>query len=230
MTTNDVQQVSGGDGLDEVLLSTSSGTTLLLDGVEFVVGGSGSDRLTVTDGTSVVIDGGLGNDTLVGGFGDDTLIGGSGDDVFVVDGGEDLIDGGLGQDTVDFSTSTSGVEVDLSLGTLIDGSGFEDQFSSIEGVVGSGFSDLLIGSSVSETLAGGFGDDTFVGGGGLDVLAGGSGEDVFEVDASLGGTIEGGSGTDTLSLVGISSDALVSGVEFVVGGSGSDRVLSLIHI
>ena len=42
----------------------------------------------------------------------------------------------------------------------------------------------------------------------LDVLAGGSGEDVFVVDASLGGTIEGGLGTDTLSLVGISSDPL----------------------
>ena len=46
---------------------------------------------------------------------------------------------------MDFSTSTSGVEVDLSLGTLIDGSGFVDRpNSSIEGVVGSeGFSDVL---------------------------------------------------------------------------------------
>ena len=144
--------------------------------------------------------------------------------MFVVDGGEDLIDGGLGQDTVDFSTSTSGVEVDLSLGTLVDGSGFVDNLSSIEGVVGSDFSDVFIGSVASEILAGGLGDDTLVGGGGLDVLSGGSGDYVFAVDASLGGTIEGGSGTDTLSLVGISSDAVVSGVEFVVGGSGSDRV------
>ena len=44
------------------------------------------------------------------------------------------------------------------------------------------------------------------------------------MDASLGGTIEGGAGTDILSLVGLSSDAFIIGVEFVVGGSGSDRL------
>ena len=84
--------------------------------------------------------------------------------MFVVDGGKDLIDGGLGQDTVDFSTSTSGVEVDLSLGTLVDGSGFVDTLSSIEGVVGSDFSDVFIGSSASEILLGGSGDEGSGGG------------------------------------------------------------------
>ena len=56
-------------------------------------------------------------------MGDDTLIGGGGDDVFVVDGGEDVIDGGAGRDALDFSASASGVQVDLSTGTLVDGEG-----------------------------------------------------------------------------------------------------------
>ena len=73
-----------------------------------------------------------GDDTLLGGGGNDTLIGGGGDDVFVVDGGEDVIDGGAGRDALDFSASVAGVQVDLSTGTLVDGEGFEDQFSSIE--------------------------------------------------------------------------------------------------
>ena len=50
----------------------------------------------------------------------------------MVDGGEDVIDGGAGQDVLDFSVSVAGVQVDLSAGTLVDGEGFEDQFSSIE--------------------------------------------------------------------------------------------------
>ena len=85
-------------------------------------------------------------DTLLGGGGNDTLIGGGGDDVFVVDGGEDVIDGGAGRDALDFSASVAGVQVDLSAGTLVDGEGFEDQFSSIEIVAGSDAADTLVGS------------------------------------------------------------------------------------
>ena len=115
--------------------------------MELVTGGSGSDHLTVTDDTSAKIDGGLGSDTLIGGEGADTLLGGGGDDVFVVDGGEDIIEGGDGQDSVDFSTSVSGVDVDLSTGTLVDGAGFVDEISSVEVVIGSEFTDLITGSS-----------------------------------------------------------------------------------
>ena len=47
MTTNDVQRVVGGNfkGTDEVLITSSLvGHDVELGGVEFVVGGSGSDR------------------------------------------------------------------------------------------------------------------------------------------------------------------------------------------
>ena len=64
---------------------------------------------------------------------------------------------------MDFSASVAGVQVDLSTGTLVDGEGFEDQFSSIEIVTGSTFDDIV----------GGHGDDTLIGGDGSDVLVGG---------------------------------------------------------
>ena len=97
-----------------------------------------SVRSRVVTGSDAVdtLVGSDGDDTLIGGGGADTLIGGGGDDVFVVDGGEDVIDGGAGRDALDFSASVAGVQVDLSAGTLVDGEGFEDQFSSIEVVYG----------------------------------------------------------------------------------------------
>ena len=121
----------------------------------------------------------------------------------MVDGGEDVFDGGEGHDTVDFSSSVSGVSVDLPSGTLVDGSGSVDEFTSLESVIGSGFSDVITGSSTSEVLFGGNGSDIITGGGGTDVIDGGGGDDVLEVDGSFGGTIEGGSGSDSLDLVGL---------------------------
>ena len=96
-----------------------------------LTGSDGADDvIEVQSEIGFVLEGASGADTLIGGSGDDTLIGGGGDDVFVVDGGEDVIDGGVGRDALDFSASVAGVQVDLSTGTLVDGEGFGDQFSS----------------------------------------------------------------------------------------------------
>jgi len=60
------------------------------------------------------------------------------------------------------------------------------------------------------TLIGGAGEDTLAGGQGNDALAGGAGNDVFRFDfnnfgagpvSALPGTVDGGAGADTLTLV-----------------------------
>ena len=87
ITTNDIQSVLGGVKVDAVTLTDADGNTVELDGVEVITGSEGADTLAVTDDTSVTLDGGLGDDTLLGGSGDDTFIGGDGSDVLV--GGPD---------------------------------------------------------------------------------------------------------------------------------------------
>ena len=55
-----------------------------------VVLAHGSDW-TVTDDTSVMVDGGDGADTLIGNVGDDTLLGGLGSDTLIGGGGADVV-------------------------------------------------------------------------------------------------------------------------------------------
>ena len=206
--------IEGGEGRDALDFSASASgvqvdlsTGTLVDGegledqfssIEIVTGSTLADTLVGSDG----------DDTLIGGGGDDTLIGGSGDDVFVVDGGEDVIDGGAGRDALDFSASVAGVQVDLSTGTLVDGEGFGDQFSSIEVVTGSDAADTLVGSDGADTLIGGGGDDTLIGGGGDDVFVVDGGEDV----------IDGGAGRDAFGLLCLSRWCAGGSVDGNVGG------------
>jgi Ca2+-binding RTX toxin-like protein len=80
--------------------------------------------------------------------------------------------------------------------------------------LGTAGSDTLTGNSIGETLVGNAGNDTLIGNGGADVLYGGAGNDSFVLDAgniaALGAgftagqlaRIDGGSGTDTITLAG----------------------------
>ena len=195
------------------VLAESREEQLVTEGVEVsaytLTGSDGADDvIEVQSEIGFVLEGASGADTLIGGSGDDTLIGGSGDDVFVVDGGEDVIDGGAGRDALDFSASVAGVQVDLSTGTLVDGEGFEDQFSSIEIVTGSDAVDTLVGSDGDDTLIGGGGDDTLIGGGGDDVFVVDGGEDV----------IDGGAGRDASGLLCLSRWCAGGSVDGNVGG------------
>ena len=62
--------------------------------------------------------------------------------------------------------------------------------------------DLITGSTADETLIGGRGDDTIISGGGRDVLRGGEGDDVFEITSEYFDRVSGGTGTDTLRVIG----------------------------
>lgn len=121
--------------------------------------GTPSDDLLVASGNSPhYIYGDAGNDILIGGSSDDILIGGV---------GADLLIGGDGIDFADYSTSQMGVVVTLSSPDGSEGRGYTgdaagDRLVSIEGLIGSAFSDRLLGGSGDDFFYGGQGGDIFV--------------------------------------------------------------------
>jgi Ca2+-binding RTX toxin-like protein len=129
------------DGTAVATFATSSGNTLqTTTAVEKldVQGLGGNDTITAGNGlatlTSLTIDGGAGDDTLVGGDGDDTLIGGTGNDSvaggrgadvallgsgadsFTWNPGEgsDTVEGQAGNDTLVFNGSNAPENIDVS--------------------------------------------------------------------------------------------------------------------
>jgi len=192
----------GGSGIDTADYSTSANGVNVnlatnvntggdaqgdsLTGFENVTGSNYNDTLT-GDGNDNTLTGGAGDDTLVGGDGNDTLIGGAGNDTLV---------GGTGSDTADYSNSTNGVTVNLSISapqdTIHAGT---DTLSGIENVTGSRYNDTLTGDSNDNVITGGLGNDT---------LSGGSGSDTFIYRVGDGNdTVTGGSGaswTDSVNL------------------------------
>ncbi len=86
-------------------------------------------------------------------------------------------------DTADYSASTDGVTVDLSVtaGQTVSASQGTDTLTSIEDVVG---------SAQADTLTGDVGNNTLTGGGGVDVLDGGSDgvQDIFRYESVGDGT------------------------------------------
>lgn len=175
--------------------------------------------------------GSAGDDTLVGGEGADTLDAGKGDDYLVGGAAGDAFKGGDGRDVVSYENASAGVVVNLgSLGANT-GDAYQDTYSSVEIVIGTGFADQLIasastgitfygedgndaltGSSVDDVLLGGDGTDTLIGGSGNDWLDGGEGID----------SIVGGAGNDTF-VVNSASDIIVEGAS-----AGTDTVISSI--
>ena len=220
--------MSGGAGVDTVDYSVSTaGVTVnlalstaqsgglaagdMLSGFENVTGSlTGANRLT----------GDTGANSLVGGSGADTLAGGA---------GADTLAGGAGTDLADYSASTVGVTVNLSLATSQSGGDAAgDILSGIENVTGSATAaNVLTGTSSANLITAGAAGDTLDGGGGSDTLFGGTGNDwIFYRGTET--SITGGAGHDTLVLLAgvtvdlssvadqtIGDSVVVTGFEFV---------------
>jgi len=159
-----------------VTLAGISGLTLetMVNGGNLVFDNGGGGGITLI-GTP-------GNDFLEGGPGDDTLIGDLGNDLLRGNAGNDVLDGFViadlqsdigfrDNDRADYSTSPSGVDVNLRTNVAFDGFGGMDTLIGIEAVTGSPFNDVLVGShtTFSESFRGGAGDDVIDGGGGNDL-------------------------------------------------------------
>ncbi len=138
------------------------------------------------------------------------LTGGSSDDTFVMLRGTKFaghIDGGdtTSINTLDYSTYTTGINVDLGGGSATNIAG---GVSNITDVLGGSGNDLLTGSAANNLLRGNAGNDVIIGMGGSDILVGGPGDD----------TIPGGDGRD-LIMGGLGRDNLS-------GGGGEDILIS----
>jgi Ca2+-binding RTX toxin-like protein len=155
-------------------------------------------------------------DQLFGLAGDDTLIGFGGDDVLEGGKGADQLFGSTGFDLASYKGSTAGVSVNLLGLPKEGGDAAGDELYSIDGLIGSAFTDGLAGDDLRNVLRGGGsgddiggngGDDALYGDGGGDLIGGGYGNDrLYGGDGNdrlIGGdggdVLEGGAGADTAS-------------------------------
>ena len=152
--------------------------------IENAIGGKENDIL-IGNAVANQLDGGNGNDTLIGNAGADTLIGGEGNDTFDGGAGKDTLIGGEGFDIASYATSTTGIIIDLSTGTVSGGDAEGDVLIEIEGVGGSEFSDTLLGDENDNAFNGLGGDDVIRGRGGNDQLNGGAGNDFIDGGADI---------------------------------------------
>jgi len=211
-------------------------------GADQLIGGGGSDT-TIYSGSSAAVQvnlttgAGLGGEAagdtyasienIVGSRFADTLTGDASDNVIEGGAGPDALLGEGGSDTASYASSSAAVRFDLTSGQASGGDAEGDTFSSIESVIGSGFSDTLIGDSHANTLNGGDGDDLLTGRAGADRLIGGGGIDTATYRESSGAVrvdLTNGTGTG-----GDAQGDTLSGVENITGSSLGDTLIGDFH-
>jgi serralysin len=153
--------------------------------IENLTGSAYADQL-FGNGSENVLIGGSGNDILDGRGDDDDLFGGDGNDTLIGGAGEDVLNGGAGIDTASYATATSYVVADLTTTSGSRGDADDDEFVSVENMIGSAYGDTLKGDAGANVIDGGEGADRLYGRGGQDTLIGGAGADTFVFDSALG--------------------------------------------
>ena len=207
-----VLRVNGDAGTD-----TITGAGALIGNVPVIIdGGLGDDTLTGTTGRDSIlgsegvdtIDAREGADTVSGGDGDDIIAGGDGNDTLRGDAGNDSVVGGLGNDLLEGGFGNDTLFGSDGNDTAI-GSFGDDILNGMAGddsLMGMLGRDSILGGNGDDTLDGGRDDDLMVGQGGNDVLRGDHGDD----------TIRGDSGDDTIDAG--------DGADQVFGGNGDDGI------
>ena len=238
-TLSGFESLNGGDGNDS--LTGDAGANALS-------GGDGDDTLAGLRGNDT-LDGGAGTDTLdysaadsgitlnlaslaaqnSGGAGTDTVLtaenvlGSSFGDVLLGTVGDNVFDGGPGIDTADYSATTLGVAVDLSVaGPQDTGTAGNDTLTAMESVTGGSGRDALAGGPGPNTISGGAGNDSLLASAGGDVLDGGAGSDTIDYSSRPPGVV-----VNLTAGTGSSSGDvdLITTVENVTGGSGADLLI-----
>jgi Ca2+-binding RTX toxin-like protein len=218
----------GGTGTDILLGGEGNDFLNAGDGNDFLYGEAGNDVFVDLSGSNIFT-GDAGNDTLLDGAGNSRLYGGDDQDYLDAGAGDDFLSGDAGNDTV--------VDV-LGNNILLGGEG----------------SDRLLAGEGNDALYGGAGDDFLNSGSGQDYMNGGAGND-YMIDDVYGfpnsgdyffgedgddtiishsneSYLYGGNGNDFLEfrsssgfLYGEGGDDWLSGVGYLNGGDGNDRLI-----
>ncbi|MBI5758891.1 MAG: CHRD domain-containing protein [Planctomycetales bacterium] len=196
------QITDGGVAGDGLLFLDAPGSaedmTFTMPTTALIINGDNDDNDAITIvsldtgfAASITIDGRGGNDTLTGGSRAETLIGGAGSDAITGNGGNDSLDGGANNDTYLFS---NGWGVDTLVEAAASGS------DTVSFAAASANLNWALGSI---TVTDGAGNSLTYAGNDVENLVGSSGNDTFAFSngaqlAGGAGTIDGGSGTNTL--------------------------------
>jgi Ca2+-binding RTX toxin-like protein len=234
--------LSGHDGNDKLNGGTFS---------DQLFGGAGNDTLVAGDNLSdslSTLDGGAGNDTLTGGKGNDQFIVDSAGDKVI----ETVKSMGVGFNdedevvaSINFSLASLANIERLTFNAFGDFKGTGNAAANrITAVAGD---NVLDGGAGNDELAGGDGNDTLIGGTGIDTFDGGADNDTYVLDdfAEFGNITE-LDGSDTIKssllfdesgfVTGVENyvytgtgkfvfnGSLLTGIESVTGGSGSDTL------
>ena len=191
-------------------------------------------------GDDVLVGNALAND-LRGRAGADELRGGPGDDILEGGPGADRLDGGEGIDWAAYREADAAVTVNLADGTVTGAHAEGDVMVGIEGIIGSGYGDVLQGDAGANRLAGGPGADRLDGGDGEDWVSYRWSDTGVEVNLAdnifAGGHAEGDVIINFENIAGSRHDDVLTGGDGVnqleghegndvlEGGGGGDRLL-----
>jgi len=187
----------------------------------YVAGTDGDDQVEAGSGEDFIFTGD-GNDVVDAGLGDDLIVAASGK-------GNDRYDGGEGFDIATFTSSSTGLKIDLKKGKVKSGATGSDSLRSIEGVVGTYYNDSIIGTTGDNKFYGKSGNDIFTANGGRDFIDGGEGSD----RAIFKGAVKDYSITSNSGQILVSSGdgrnvAELLSVEFITFGKSTFELNSLI--
>jgi len=242
---SEVIEVNGGRGNDTITINSINNVGFF---VLRVNGDAGTDTISgagaLVGNVPVIIDGGLGDDTLTGTTGADSIFGSEGIDTIDAQGGEDTVSGGDGDDIIGGGDGNDVLRGDAGNDSAVGGAGDDmleggfgnDTLFGSDGndtALGSFGDDILNGMAGDDSLMGMLGRDSILGGNGNDTLDGGrdddlmtgqGGNDVLRGDHG-DDTLRGGGGDDTID-AGDGADLVNAGNgnDAIFGGDGNDTI------
>ncbi|MBD1883508.1 calcium-binding protein [Microcoleus vaginatus] len=205
----------GGDGNDTINVFATSDTALGGAGDDFIVSASVPNVISSVGASSSfpgfagrnLLDGGVGNDTIVAAFSSDTMIGGEGNDS--LSGTFTNAAGGDGNDTIDATKAFFGNATGTALITLEGGLGNDLLIGYTNPTTGSSF-------TVTNLMNGSEGSDTIIFGSQRDRVIGNvAGNDFISYASSV---------TFSGTVANLISDTLGSNI--IIGGNGTDVVIT----